>query len=61
MTSPKEDGQDSKQRVVSVEEGPEVGYFGHRPRTEPNENFTVAGVTGGTANVNDTPKSVEQS
>jgi hypothetical protein len=47
--------------VVPPHEGVEHGYIGHRPRTEPNESFTVAGVTGGTGNVADTPKSAKKS
>jgi hypothetical protein len=47
--------------VVPPFEGVEHGYTGHRPRTEPNESFTVAGVAGGTGNVADTPKSAKKS
>jgi hypothetical protein len=45
-------------RVVAPEDGTEHGYIGYKPRTEPNDAFTVAGVTGGTANVADTPSSI---
>lgn len=48
-------------RVVPVHEGPEVGYVGRKPRETPNEAFTVAGVTGGTANVEDVPTSAQRS
>lgn len=44
---------------VPVHQADEHGYYGNRPRTTPNEDYTVTGVTGATANVADTPISAQ--
>jgi hypothetical protein len=48
---------ESDRKVVAPVDGPEHGYIGYVPDETPNEDYTVAGVTGGTANVADKPKS----
>ncbi|MEU5853946.1 hypothetical protein ABZ799_01340 [Nocardiopsis dassonvillei] len=45
-------------KVVTVAEGPEHGFYGDPREHDSNDQYTVAGVTGGTAKVTDTPKSV---
>lgn len=57
-TTPKKT-EDGDKLIVPVEDGEKHGYIGHRPRTEPNDAFTVAGVTGGTAKVTDKPSSAK--
>ena len=42
-------------KFVTIEESHEHGYWGAVPDQEPNETYTVAGVTGGTANAGDKP------
>ena len=42
-------------KVVSREEAHEHGYWGQVPDQEPNHVYTVAGVTGGTAQSGDKP------
>jgi hypothetical protein len=51
-----QDGEDRE--VVAVEDGPEHGFIGSVRADKDRDAYTVAGVTGGTANVTDTPKSV---
>lgn len=48
-------------RFVPPGEGIKYGYWGHVTDPTPNEAYTVAGVTGGTANVSDTPTSISAS
>lgn len=48
-------------RFVPPGEGIEYGYWGHVTDPTPNEAYTVAGVTGGTAQVSDTPTSMSTS
>lgn len=43
--------------VVAPEDGPDHGYIGQVAAGKNRDDYTVAGVTGGTANVADTPKS----
>ena len=50
------DGEDRE--VVAVEDGTEHGFIGSVRKDKDRDAYTVAGVTGGTANVADTPKSV---
>ncbi len=50
-------GQISEGEFIHPLDGPDHGYYGTLPHTEPPEVNTVAGVTGGTANVDDPPKS----
>lgn len=45
-------------KVVSPEQAVEYGFHGDPREDDPNAQYTVAGVTGGTAKVSDTPKSV---
>lgn len=52
---------ESDVKVVPVADGPEHGYVGYVPDETPNEDYTVAGVTGGTAKASDTPKSAQRS
>jgi hypothetical protein len=40
---------------VPIEEAHEHGYWGSVPDTEPNSTYTIAGVTGGTAQAGDKP------
>ena len=40
-------------KFVPPEEGHEHGYWGAVPDQEPNHSYTIAGVTGGTANAGD--------
>lgn len=47
-------------KVVAPKDGTDHGYIGYKPRTESNDAFTVAGVTGGTANVADKPTSASR-
>ncbi|MGW4487861.1 hypothetical protein ACWEOE_28935 [Amycolatopsis sp. NPDC004368] len=44
-------------KFVHPLDGPEHGYVGRLPHDEPADAHTVASVTGGTANVDDEPKS----
>jgi len=48
----------TQSKVVKVDQGPEHGFFGDPREHDSNAQYTVAGVTGGTAKVSDTPKSV---
>lgn len=48
----------SEPKFVPVADGPEHGFYGDPREHDPNEQYTVAGVTGGTAKTSDTPKSV---
>lgn len=48
---------ESDSKVVAPVDGPDHGYIGRVPDETPNEDYTVTGVTGGTANVDDKPKS----
>lgn len=45
---------------VSVAEGTEHGYIGTVPDQTPDEEYTVTGVTDGTAKTTDTPKSADR-
>jgi hypothetical protein len=54
-------GQISEGEFVHPRDGQEHGYYGTLPHTEDPEAHTVAGVTGGTANVADEPKSAQTS
>lgn len=54
MSNPRaEHPEDAKH--VSPDEAHEYGYWGSVPDMEPNESYTVAGVTGGTAGAGDKP------
>lgn len=57
MAASKDDGP----KVVAVHEGHEHGYVGQVTDETPNHEYTVAGVTGGTAHVDDAPKSTTRS
>jgi len=48
----------SEPKVVRPEEAGEHGFYGDARESDPNRQYTVAGVTGGTAKLTDTPKSV---
>lgn len=52
-------GGDDK-KVVAPVDGPEHGYIGYVPDETPNEDYTITGVAGGTANVDDKPKSTSR-
>lgn len=43
------------EQFVAPADGHEHGYWGYVPDETPNEAYTVAGVTGGTANASDKP------
>jgi hypothetical protein len=46
-------------KFVAPSEGAEYGFYGDAREDDPREQYTVAGVTGGTANTADTPKSAK--
>lgn len=57
---PEQPAGDGK-KVVAPVDGPEHGYIGYVPDDTPNDDYTVTGVAGGTANVDDKPKSTSRS